>query len=78
MTIKNLPSTRTILVTNFKGPEDVKRFIELLPVDDSGNISQITEKTVGPYILHDFFLYHFLRYGASIKKIYMIACLAFI
>ena len=50
---------------------------ELLPVDDSGNISQITEKTVGPYILHDFFLYHFLRYGASIKKIYMIACLAF-
>lgn len=34
MAIKNLPSTRTILVTNFKGPEDVKRFIELLPVDD--------------------------------------------
>lgn len=46
---------------------------ELLPLDDDGNIKQATEKSVGPYILHDFFLYHFLRYGASIKKVYFLA-----
>ncbi len=50
---------------------------ELLPLDSTGNIAQNTEKTVGPYILHDFFLYHFLRYGASIKKIYFLACHTF-
>lgn len=50
---------------------------ELLPPDDDGNISQITEKAVGPYVLHDFFLYHFLRYGASVKKIYFLACQTF-
>lgn len=46
---------------------------ELLPLDNNGNIVQDTEKSVGPYILHDFFLYHFLRYNASIKKIYFMA-----
>lgn len=46
---------------------------ELLPPDASGNIKQKTESTIGPYILHDFFLYHFLRYGASPSKILMIA-----
>ncbi len=46
---------------------------ELLPPDQKGNITQKTENTVGPYILHDFFLYHFFRYGASPKKIYLIA-----
>ncbi len=50
---------------------------ELLPLDENGNISQETEKNVGPYILNDFFLYHFLRYGASIKKIYFLACNTF-
>lgn len=50
---------------------------ELLPLDDNGNIKQDTQKSVGPYILHDFFLYHFLRYGASVKKLYYIACLTF-
>ena len=49
---------------------------ELLPIDENGNI-QNTEKSVGPYILHDFFLYHFLRYNASLKKIYYIACHTF-
>ena len=49
---------------------------ELLPIDENGNI-QNTEKSVGPYILHDFFLYHFLRYGASIKKIYYLASRTF-
>ena len=46
---------------------------ELLPLDENGNIKQETEKNVGPYILNDFFLYHFLRYGASMKKIYFLA-----
>ncbi len=46
---------------------------ELLPLDEDGNIKQATEKSIGPYILHDFFLYHFLRYGASVKKIYFLA-----
>lgn len=46
---------------------------ELLPSDEKGNIKQITEDKIGPYILHDFYLYHFFRYGASPKKIYMLA-----
>lgn len=50
---------------------------ELLPLDDNGNIKQDTQKSVGPYILHDFFLYHFLRYGASVKKLYYLACKTF-
>ena len=50
---------------------------ELLPLDDNGNIKQATEKSVGPYILNDFFLYHFLRYGAPLKKIYFLACKTF-
>ncbi len=50
---------------------------ELLPPDNEGNIKQMTESLVGPYVLHDFFLYHFLRYGASPKKIYYIACETF-
>ena len=50
---------------------------ELLPTDEEGNIKQKTEEQVGPYKLHDFFLYHFLRYGAEPKKIYFLACNTF-
>ena len=46
---------------------------ELLPPDEAGNILQQTESSVGPYVLHDFFLYHFLRYGATPAKIYYLA-----
>lgn len=46
---------------------------ELLPPKD-GEISQKTESLVGPYDLHDFFLYYMLRYGFSPKKIYRMAC----
>ena len=49
---------------------------ELLPPKD-GNISQKTEDLVGPYELHDFFLYNMLRAGASPDKIYRIALIAF-
>ena len=46
---------------------------ELLPLGCDGTQGQETEKTVGPYELHDFFLYHFLRYGASAAKILFLA-----
>lgn len=46
---------------------------ELLPPDKAGNILQQTESSIGPYVLHDFFLYHFLKYGARPKKIYFLA-----
>ncbi|MBQ0040055.1 MAG: NAD(+) synthase [Treponema sp.] len=46
---------------------------ELLP-PENGKISQKTEELVGPYELHDFFLYYVLRWGYSPKKIYFLAC----
>ena len=50
---------------------------ELLPPDENGTISQKTEDLVGPYELHDFFLYYMLRFGFSPFKIYRIANIAF-
>ena len=50
---------------------------ELLPADDGGNISQKTEDIVGPYELHDFFLYHLFRSGYSPAKILFLASRAF-
>ena len=50
---------------------------ELIPADEQGNIKQKTEDLVGPYELHDFFIYYYLRYGFSPKKIYMLAQKAF-
>ena len=50
---------------------------ELLPPDAQGKISQQTEDLVGPYALHDFFLYYMLRFGFTPKKIYTLACRAF-
>ena len=50
---------------------------ELLPPDETGKISQNTEDLVGPYALHDFFLYYLLRYDFSPTKIYTLACRAF-
>ena len=46
---------------------------ELLPPTKDGKITQQTESLVGPYVLHDFFLYHFMRYGASPEKIKYLA-----
>ena len=51
---------------------------ELIPADANGNIQQKTEDLVGPYELHDFFLYHTLRYGFSPARIYFMARHAFI
>ena len=50
---------------------------ELIPADENGNIKQKTEDLVGPYELHDFFLYHFMRLGYSPAKIYYLAQIAF-
>jgi len=50
---------------------------ELIPADKNGEISQKTEELVGPYELHDFFLWHFMRYGASPTKIFYLAQKAF-
>ena len=50
---------------------------ELIPADENGNIKQKTEDLVGPYELHDFFIYYFLRYGFGPKKIFLLAKRAF-
>ncbi len=50
---------------------------ELIPADEQGNIKQKTEDLVGPYELHDFFIYHFLRYGFRPAKIFFLAANAF-
>ena len=69
---------------NFSAVKDVLADIldtpispELLPPDAQGKISQQTEDIVGPYALHDFFLYYMLRYGFAPGKIYQLACRAF-
>ena len=50
---------------------------ELIPAEDDGTIKQKTEDLVGPYELHDFFLYYFLRFGFRPSKIYLLARKAF-
>lgn len=50
---------------------------ELLPPDESGKIAQKTEDLVGPYELHDFFLYYTLRYGFPPSRVFYLACQAF-
>ena len=50
---------------------------ELLPPDEQGRIAQKTEDNIGPYELHDFFLYHFIRFGSSKEKLRRMALKAF-
>jgi NAD+ synthase (glutamine-hydrolysing) len=50
---------------------------ELTPADEQGNIQQKTEDLVGPYELHDFFLYQMLRWGHRPSKIFLLAQRAF-
>ena len=50
---------------------------ELLPASEDGNISQVTEDLVGPYELHDFFIYNFIRHGFTPEKIFFLAKKAF-
>lgn len=50
---------------------------ELLPKDAKGEIAQKTEDIVGPYELHDFFLYHFMKHGSDKERIFFLAKIAF-
>ena len=50
---------------------------ELLPADENGQIAQKTEDLVGPYELHDFFLYHLLRFGSRPRKLFRMAKYAY-
>ena len=50
---------------------------ELLPLGENGQLCQQTEDIVGPYALHDFFLYYVVRYGFEPRKIFTMACRAF-
>ena len=50
---------------------------ELLPPDEQGEIAQQTEEIVGPYTLHDFYLYYAIRWGFEPEKIFWLACHAF-
>ena len=87
----NIPKTLVRYLVNYFGlkeeNEECKKTImdildtpispELLPPTKDGKIAQKTESVVGPYVLHDFFLYHFVRYGASPEKIKYIALQVF-
>ena len=61
-------STRTVLHDIVDTPISP----ELIPADEQGNITQKTEDLVGPYELHDFFLYYTLRWGFRPKKVYFL------
>lgn len=69
----SLPEARDILLDIMDTPVSP----ELLPADRDGNISQKTEDLVGPYELHDFFLYNFFRFGYPPRKLLFLARKAF-
>lgn len=66
-------ATKAVLLDIFDTPISP----ELIPGDEKGNINQKTEDLVGPYELHDFYLYYFLRFGFSPRKIFFLAQHAF-
>lgn len=68
---------KTTLASALKDIVDTPVSPELIPADDKGNIVQKTEDLVGPYELHDFFLYYMLRYGFSPRRIFRLAKQAF-
>ena len=67
------PSAREILLDIVDTPVSP----ELLPTDSKGRTNQITEDVIGPYELHDFFLYNFFRFGYAPDKIFFLAVKAF-
>ena len=72
-TSEDSDETRSILLDIIDTPISP----ELIPADEAGNITQKTEDLVGPYELHDFFLYHIIRFGYRPSKIFMLARKAF-
>lgn len=87
----SIPKSLVRYLVKYVAEEEVSKFIsnilvdilntpvspELLPKDKSGKISQRTEDIIGPYELHDFFLYYFIRQGAEAEKIIFLAKQAF-
>lgn len=67
------PQLREVLMSIYDTPVSP----ELLPADENGNIAQITEDLVGPYELHDFFLYNGIRWAFPPKKVFRLAEYAF-
>lgn len=70
---KSFSSDNQLLINTLQDVMDTPISPELLPPDESGNIAQKTEDTVGPYVLHDFFLYYTIRYGMRPQKLLFIA-----
>lgn len=87
----SVPKTLVRYLVNYVAQKEVEKDIseilldildtpvspELLPKDESGEITQKTEDLVGPYELHDFFLYHFIKQGAPKDKLFFLAKQAF-
>ena len=80
--VKNV--VKVIAKTHFPAAKDVIADVldtpvspELLPPSDNGKIAQQTENLVGPYELHDFYIYYTLRFGFTPEKIYALANKAF-
>ncbi|MDD4564928.1 MAG: NAD(+) synthase [Eubacteriales bacterium] len=70
-------SDNVLLRQTLQGILDTPISPELLPPDQDGEIAQKTEDSVGPYILHDFFMYYMLRFGMTPKKLLHIAAVTF-
>ena len=68
---------REALATVLRDILDTPVSPELLPADKNGEIAQKTEDIVGPYELHDFYLYNMVRHGFAPDKIYRLAKIAF-
>ncbi len=70
---KGFSSDNALLKRTLQDIMDTPISPELLPPDEDGKIAQKTEDTVGPYVLHDFFMFYTIRYGMSPKKLLFIA-----
>jgi NAD+ synthase (glutamine-hydrolysing) len=70
---EDMPECREVLLDILATPVSP----ELLPPDEDGGILQRTEEIVGPYELHDFFLYHFVRFGETPQRVLFLAEKAF-
>ncbi len=68
---------KTMLAATLRDIVDTPVSPELLPADEGGNIAQKTEDLVGPYEIHDFYIYYMLRYGMAPDKAYLLAKQAF-
>jgi len=74
---KAFSSNNALMAKTLQAILDTPISPELLPPDKDGNIAQITEDNVGPYELHDFFIYYTIRYGMRPKKLLFAARQAF-